>query len=120
MRHLASFEPDAASVVQARRFIEMALMVAGCTVTTVETAVLLVSELATNAVVHARTPFSVELCAVDDDVAVEVSDVGLGEPVILDPSGKGGHGLRLVASLASDWGVRPERLGKTVFFRLPC
>jgi len=120
MPHLASFEPDAASVAKARRFIEMALMVAGCTMTTVETAVLLVSELATNAVVHAHTPFSVELRAVKDAVAIEVSDVGLGQPAIRDSSGVGGNGLRLVESLASDWGVRPERLGKTVFFRLPC
>jgi len=120
MRQLASFEPDAASVARARRFIEMALMVAGCTVTTVETAALLVSELATNAVLHAQTPFSVELCAVDDDVAVEVSDLGLGQPVIRESSTVGGNGLRLLEALATDWGVRPQRQGKTVFFRLPC
>lgn len=88
-----------------------------------DVALLMVSELATNALQHADSAFSV---AIDGDrgaVRVEVSDSGDGVPALrspaaLDPSGRG---LRLVDSLASEWGVRwNDPPGKTVWFRLSC
>ncbi|MET9292701.1 SpoIIE family protein phosphatase [Streptomyces sp. NPDC003077] len=89
-------------------------------------AVLLVSELVTNAVVHAGT--AVELLSrLETDgpwpaVVVEVSDHhparavrGRHEPT---PTG-GGHGLQLVGAVAEAWGISYRRGMKTVWFRLP-
>ncbi|MDX3224272.1 ATP-binding SpoIIE family protein phosphatase [Streptomyces sp. ME19-01-6] len=94
--------------------------------------VLLMSELVTNAVVHAGTAVEVS-CALDvltgngevASVVVEVTDHHptrflRGEPPEggEDP-GRGGHGLRLVAELAECWGTAYRRDSKTVWFQLP-
>ncbi|QKV95022.1 SpoIIE family protein phosphatase [Streptomyces sp. NA02950] len=94
-------------------------------------AVLLVSELVTNAVVHAGT--AVELsCALDvpghegepPSLVVEVTDqhptrVLRGEPPVEEePEYAGGHGLRLVAGIAESWGTTYRRASKTVWFQL--
>ncbi|MES4901915.1 MULTISPECIES: SpoIIE family protein phosphatase [unclassified Streptomyces] len=94
--------------------------------------VLLMSELVTNAVVHAGTAVEVS-CALDvltgdgevPSVVVEVTDHHptrflRGEPPDggEDP-GCTGHGLRLVAELAECWGTAYRRDSKTVWFQLP-
>ncbi|MEU1803267.1 ATP-binding SpoIIE family protein phosphatase [Streptomyces sp. NPDC019937] len=95
-------------------------------------AVLLVSELVTNAVVHAGT--AVEVCCALDvsshegeppSLIVEVTDhhptrVLRGDP---PPDGDGaecagGHGLRLVAEIAEAWGTTYRRASKTVWFQV--
>lgn len=83
-----------------------------------EPAVLLTSELATNAVLHARTPFRVAVQLDPDSVSVEVTDGSPGSPapVPAPPDTDRGRGLRLVSLLATDWGVRPAAPGKTVWF----
>ncbi|MFE7316792.1 SpoIIE family protein phosphatase [Streptomyces sp. NPDC057555] len=106
--------------------------------------VLLVSELVTNAVVHAGTTVEL-LCRLDpaeepfphpdDDpdtapaepprpgLVVEVSDRHPTQPVrAREDSGAhegGGHGLRLISAVAEAWGVTYRRAMKTVWFRLP-
>ncbi|WP_425428777.1 SpoIIE family protein phosphatase [Streptomyces sparsogenes] len=98
--------------------------------------VLLVSELVTNAVVHAGTAVEVS-CALDvvsgegpsgdgevPSVVVEVTDHHptrflRGEPHDEDDPGCAGHGLRLVAELAECWGTAYRRASKTVWFQLP-
>ena len=65
-----------------------------------------VSELATNAMAHAQTPFTVILCAFDDTVVLEVSDASRPEPSLvvarsLDTSGRG---VAIVQALSRDWG----------------
>ena len=84
-----------------------------------ERAVLLTSELATNAVLHARTPFRVSVL-LDDDLTVEVTDGSSEMPhVEREPlDGDRGRGLLLVSELASSWGSRREKDGKTVWFSL--
>jgi anti-sigma regulatory factor (Ser/Thr protein kinase) len=81
-------------------------------------ATLLVSELATNAIVHGDPPRELR-CALDGGVLrVEVEDCSPVAPTALDGLRSGGHGLRLVDRLASIWGV--QRLGsrKAVWFEL--
>ncbi|MET9729466.1 SpoIIE family protein phosphatase [Streptomyces sp. NPDC006458] len=85
-------------------------------------ALVVVSELVTNAVVHAGT--DVELaCRLEPDSAalvVEVSDRHPARPPA-DVPGDGqeyGRGLRLVAGLAESWGVTYRRGAKTVWARL--
>jgi anti-sigma regulatory factor (Ser/Thr protein kinase) len=82
---------------------------------------LLVSELATNAVVHARTPFRVTVKMRSDLVRVEVSDQAAGDlPVPSDvaPDVEGGRGLLFVDWLADRWGYSATAGGKTVWFEL--
>ncbi|GAA2653124.1 hypothetical protein GCM10010400_06050 [Streptomyces aculeolatus] len=94
---------------------------------TADTAVLLVSELLTNACLHARAPRGRHIAARcvlgDGGLRVEVSDAGDGElptPHEAGPDDESGRGLALVAALASRWGAypRPYGIGKTVWFEL--
>lgn len=82
---------------------------------------LVVSELATNAVVHAQSAFSVRLTLASKALRVEVADCGGGlpNPINPDPSGVGGRGLLLVAELGVAWGVDAgEAPCKTVWCEL--
>ncbi|WP_344319526.1 ATP-binding protein, partial [Streptomyces yatensis] len=95
-------------------------------------AILLVSELVTNAVVHAGTAVEVS-CALDvsdregepPSLVVEVTDhhptrVVRGDPPDPDerPECAGGHGLRLVAEIAESWGTTYRRATKSVWFQM--
>jgi serine/threonine-protein kinase RsbW len=70
---------------------------------------LLVSELVTNAVVHARSPVWLSVSAGGGAARIEVEDYGGGR--VARPQrgdlrgGTGGYGLWLVDSLADSWGV---------------
>lgn len=83
----------------------------------------MVSELATNALVHARTSFelSVEVSG-DRVVRVAVTDGGPGWPTMATPSATElhGRGLRMVELLSDAWGVHAlgDRAGKTVWFEI--
>jgi anti-sigma regulatory factor (Ser/Thr protein kinase) len=82
---------------------------------------LVVSELATNAVVHAGTAFTVSLQRDPASLRVEVTDSGSGDVTVHNPdvSDTHGRGLTIVRALADDWGVRPGPAGgKTVWFVL--
>jgi phosphoserine phosphatase RsbU/P len=87
-----------------------------------DTLELLVSELATNAVIHGGTSFRLAVARHTSTVIVEVSDTGSGEVSVHDPAASDPHGrgLRIVARLAESWGVHNNgpSLGKTVWFRL--
>lgn len=92
---------------------------------TAETAVLLFSELVTNAVRHSRVRdrHIGARCVLRAGVLrVEVSDAGDGRPVrrTARDDDESGRGLALVAALAVDWGTCPRLygIGKTVWFEL--
>ena len=109
-------EPSSAGV--ARRFVASSLDDSGDEVG--ELAVLLVSELASNAVLHARTVF--ELVVHKDDVRlrVEVHDENPSLPALKDylPESVTGRGLHMVASSADNWGFEARDRGKVVWFEL--
>jgi anti-sigma regulatory factor (Ser/Thr protein kinase) len=90
----------------------------------VDVAVLLVSELTTNSVLHSRSSdFTLEITRTeDDDLHVIVFDSGRGGlPQLLDggPADEGGRGVRLIDGLATRWGVMREReAGMAVWFDL--
>jgi anti-sigma regulatory factor (Ser/Thr protein kinase) len=73
-----------------------------------------VTELVTNAVVHAHEPIALHLWVRRDGVRIGVSDGSTAEAVLLpdDPSAPAGRGLRLVARLTSDWGSDVHDRGK--------
>lgn len=108
------------SVGQARRFLATALADAGLS-HLADVAVLLVSELATNALLHARTPMEVALRSDGDAIRIEVSDANpaLPRPRRYAPTATTGRGLALVVANAHRWGVEPHLAGKSVWFTLP-
>jgi anti-sigma regulatory factor (Ser/Thr protein kinase) len=74
------------------------------------------SEMAANAVIHARSPFSVTLRADGALVRIEVRDtrpaVDQGRPRLV---ARPGRGLGVVAALSHRWGVEAAHAGKTVW-----
>ncbi|HEV7629084.1 MAG TPA: ATP-binding protein, partial [Streptomyces sp.] len=130
----ASLPGDVRAPSAARTFVSRALAGWEMPDASLYDAVLLVSELVTNAVVHAGTAVQLECRPERGALVVEVADLhptravetrAAGEPG--EPGADGrwirdghqGHGLRLVAALADEWGVSYRRDGKTVWFRLP-
>ncbi len=95
---------------------------ADCDERTVAAAVLIISELVTNAVVHAETLIEVELVRQDNTVRGAVSDGSKQPPALLDhgPWDDRGRGLQVVDSLADNWGVVELPHGKTVWFTVRC
>jgi anti-sigma regulatory factor (Ser/Thr protein kinase) len=81
---------------------------------------LVLSELATNAVVHARSEFSVVVRRDGAGVHIAVRDASpvAPEPRDAGPMSSSGRGLRLVAELCEDWGVDLASSGKTVWASL--
>ena len=76
-----------------------------------------ISELTTNAVLHARTSFTVAVAQLGDRLRLEVADGSVRRPV---PRRYGleattGRGLALVQQLARSWGVTTKGNGKTVW-----
>jgi hypothetical protein len=87
----------------------------------VPSAQLVVSELAANAVLHARTPFTVAVELVGDCVRVSVSDRSPIPPQAkrTTASAATGRGLALVAAIAGEHGVERTDHGKRVWVDLP-
>ncbi len=124
-RAAASFEPVGRSVATARAFVRDTLQGWGYA-DVVDDAVVLTSELVTNAVVHAGTNADVLCLRTDDGIRVEVADHYPEREVPLQGSGQsfgspdreGGRGLLLCAALASRWGVEYTPTKKQVWFQL--
>ena len=75
-----------------------------------DTAVLLISELVTNAVLHGTGQIRLIIDLDGDGGRFAVADEGEGTPVVSEaPGPDGGWGLRLVGQLSSRWGVLEER-----------
>jgi anti-sigma regulatory factor (Ser/Thr protein kinase) len=87
----------------------------------IDDAALVVTELATNAVVHARSAFTVTIGCSGGAVRVEVSDGSRALPSVRTPSlrARGGRGLFLIDTVASTWGVLHTGAGKIVWAQLP-
>ena len=82
---------------------------------------LLVSELVTNAVLHAKSEPEVVVQLRPECIRVEVLDRSRELPVVKDvpPEATSGRGLAVVSSYASAWGTRPLPHGKAVWFEVP-
>ncbi|MCG6499123.1 ATP-binding protein [Kitasatospora sp. A2-31] len=78
---------------------------------------LLLSELVTNSLQHARTPrgrlIQIRFRLTDDLLRIEVHDADSAEPALRDPadSDEAGRGLLLVHELAAQWGCCPRNGG---------
>lgn len=124
------FRPEPASVGAARRLVSETVrecsLSAGKPVDD-DDLVLLASELATNAILHARTEFSVAVAVLSTDAGpVAHLEVGDGSAALpsrrpFSTSATTGRGLRLLSDLSRDWGARSSApaAGKTVWADVP-
>ncbi|ANZ18277.1 ATP-binding protein [Streptomyces noursei] len=88
-----------------------------------EDVLLVVSELVTNACLHAEGPEELRLRCAAKVLRLEVSDLGAGSPAPRSPhrpGRPGGHGMFIVQRLCLDWGVvrNADGAGKTVWAEL--
>ena len=106
--------PEPRSSAAARHFVRDFLADAGFGGSVVFPAVLATSELVTNAVLHAGTAVDLRIEIAGPKLRVEVVDYGGGCPVHERVSfdADHGHGLMVVARVATRWrsrpGVRPQ------------
>jgi anti-sigma regulatory factor (Ser/Thr protein kinase) len=111
--------PTTESVPAARRFVREQLADSELDV---DTAVLLGSELVTNAILHARTQVTVTVELNVDLARISVRDRSPVQPRIhaFSTSAATGRGLRLLDRLAERWGVDSESPtdGKVVWFEV--
>jgi PAS domain S-box-containing protein len=123
-RAAATFEPVGRSVATARAFVRDTLQGWGFS-DVVDDAVVLTSELVTNAVVHAGTAADVLCLRYPASVRIEVADHYPEREVplhdgdrVAHPDREGGRGLILCSALASRWGVEYAPTHKQVWFQL--
>ncbi len=111
------FPAEHTSIRAARRYARDAVTDAGVDAGALELAV---SELVSNAVLHARTPCTVRVEQHRDSVRVEVTDHDPRPPQLLrhDPERVTGRGLRIVDAVVDRWDVDAGADGKTVWFEL--
>ncbi len=118
IRRLFAAAPE--SVGQSRRFVADAL--AGLPEDVRGTVVLMVSELATNALVHATSDFELAIDQTPAFIRVEVSDASGESPELRSPTSREPHGrgLRIVDELSDEWGTTDasDRPGKSIWFKV--
>jgi anti-sigma regulatory factor (Ser/Thr protein kinase) len=78
---------------------------------------LVLTELVTNAVLHAHSPYEVRLSLLATHLVVEVHDTSPRLPLRrhYELDATTGRGMTLVSTLCSDWGVEPTAGGKVVW-----
>ena len=112
--------PAPESVSAARRFVTESLT--GLPDDTLHAAALVVSELATNCVLHAGSEFRISVQPGTARIRIEVSDSGGGNVRLRHPTPSEAHGrgLQIVDALADAWGtvIDPADGHKTVWFIL--
>jgi hypothetical protein len=114
-----TFDCDSSALRATRRFVVDTLCSWGLE-RFVDDASIVVSELATNAVIHARTAYTVTLSSRDGSVRVSVSDASHAVPFLTNPSPTtiSGRGLVLVAAIARRWGTEVVGNGKLIWAEL--
>ncbi len=109
------FPPEATSPAKVRAFTRETLESWG--VARLDDALLVASELSTNAVVHAASDFWVVLARLEDGIRVSVRDQTAFSDE-RDPEVDGVHGLGIVSRLSRSWGIERHDRGKTVWSEL--
>jgi anti-sigma regulatory factor (Ser/Thr protein kinase) len=113
------FVPVPVAIRSVRQFVQSTLLAWGET-ELLEDAAVVISELATNAVRHARSPFRVSISREQGTIRLMVHD-GSGESAEAQPlttDAEGGRGLSLVAALCPTWGTEHVADGKIVWAEL--
>ena len=116
-----ALEPSAQTGSIARRELRQLLDTAHIDQDTSDTAVLLATELVTNAVEHGRGSAYLDAAVQDSAIRLEVSDSSTVAPqpnTGVSELDERGRGLLLIEALSSRWGVLPRSDGKTVWCEL--
>ena len=112
------FVAEPASLRRVRRFV-VAELVAHGPVRLADVVAVVVTELATNALLHARPPFEVTLNRTDSRLVLGVRDGSPAPPLLSDTSDlmrTSGYGMAVVTHMSVEWGVSPGAAGgKTVW-----
>ena len=87
----------------------------------VQDSLLVVSELASNAVRHAGSAFAVNVTLLNDAVRVGVRDMSPAAPRLLPMTStvETGRGIATIAAVSNRWGIDSHRVGKTVWAEVP-
>jgi anti-sigma regulatory factor (Ser/Thr protein kinase) len=111
------FDDQLTEIVAARRFAEGVL---GSSHDRLDDVLVVVSELASNAIRHAHTGFRLSVEEDDHHVRIGVVDHGPGWPeaVPVKMPSNGGMGLHLVDELTDRWGAMERPGGKVVWAEL--
>jgi anti-sigma regulatory factor (Ser/Thr protein kinase) len=112
--------PEPTSATRARAFARERLS-ASCSQEALDTVALLVTELVTNAILHARTPLQLTLVPGPNLVRISVEDESSEQPTLqrYEADAVTGRGLALVEQLSSSWGVDGTESGKVVWCEVP-
>lgn len=104
--HEIALSPDPGSAAAARQFVHEQLGAHDLS-HLAEDIALVASELATNVIMHALTPFTVRLSAFPDAVILAVVDGSVQEPVLLNARALdvSGRGIAIVDVVSGAWGV---------------
>lgn len=110
--HAIDLPVDVRSASQARHFVAGHLDEHDLSYLTDDVRIV-VSELATNALVHAQTPFTVSLRELEQSVLLMVEDGTTTGPLVVAPRDLdvGGRGFRIVEFLSRSWGVSLDAVG---------
>ena len=111
------FDDQLTELVAARRFTEDVLGEHD----RLDDVLVVVSELASNAVRHAKSGFTLSIDEDEDRIRIQVIDRGGGWPVAVEVRAapcRGGMGLKLVGALADRWGAVEHPPGKLVWAEL--
>ncbi|MEV6177127.1 SpoIIE family protein phosphatase [Streptomyces sp. NPDC052016] len=112
--------PEAAR--HARRFTRRTLRAWGVSDDAMDAALLVVSELVTNALVHTDGQVRLDLTMINHRLRVAVTDASPRTPVkptSLGWEATGGRGILLVEAVSDTWGTVPVSGGKQVWSELP-
>jgi DNA-binding NarL/FixJ family response regulator len=115
------FPRDERSPRDARRFVDEILRMWDCQ-PAIDTLELILSEVVSNAVVHARSAPEVSVRLLEGFLRVEVADDSDAMPEVrpADEMDTGGRGLQILASESTRWGIAPRPGGgKAVWFEVP-
>jgi anti-sigma regulatory factor (Ser/Thr protein kinase) len=113
------FDGDAGAPGQARRWITGLLRNGEGSAVDIDDVLVMLSELATNAVLHGGGGFEVALLVSGDGVRIEVADSSPAVPQAqwVPAGATSGRGLAIVDALSDAWGVTAlEGGGKSVWF----
>jgi CheY-like chemotaxis protein/anti-sigma regulatory factor (Ser/Thr protein kinase) len=118
-QELARFEAEASSVPLARAFVR-GLLRQWEADHLFDEASLIVTELAANAVLHARSPYEVRITHRAGVLRIEVSDhdPGTPEPQPFSAVAESGRGIVLVAAVSASWGIDARPDGKVTWAEL--
>jgi anti-sigma regulatory factor (Ser/Thr protein kinase) len=102
---VVDFEADVSTVPRAREFVRDTLRQWG--LGEPDEALLVVTELAANAVLHAGSTYQVRLSSSPGLLRIEVSDddPGTPEPQPFSSTAESGRGIVLVSAIATSWGI---------------